>query len=109
MITPRPPPLAILRAAPLARHAAKIVDADQQPCIMEGKRAPSHPTDTRRQISMTITLPPELKQAIEEQAQRQGTTPELLVLDGLRGLFMPASTPASPGEGLTMADFFTGY
>ena len=58
---------------------------------------------------MTITLPPELKQAIEEQAQRQGTTPELLVLDGLRGLFMPASTPASPGEGLTMADFFTGY
>src|SRR5690242_11647518 len=58
---------------------------------------------------MTITLPPELKQVIEDQAQKQGTTPELLVVDGLRGLFMPVPTPAPPSEGLTMADFFTGY
>jgi len=43
---------------------------------------------------MTITLTPEVEGAIVEQAQRQGTTPERLVSDSLRSLFIaPEPTP----------------
>lgn len=56
-----------------------------------------------------VTLPPELEQAIEERAQEQGTTPELLVLDGLNRLFRPIAPPMPPAEGMTAADFFAGY
>lgn len=58
---------------------------------------------------MTITLPPELQHALEEQAELQGTTPELLAIDRLRDLLLPAAVPKSPeGEG-TMADFFADF
>jgi len=58
---------------------------------------------------ITITLPPELEQVLTEQAQQQGTTPELLALDKLRGLFQPSlETQASSGEG-SMADFFSEF
>lgn len=43
---------------------------------------------------MTITLTPELENAVAEQAQREGTTPERLVSDSLRSLFVaPKMTP----------------
>ncbi len=58
---------------------------------------------------VTITLPPELEQLVTEQAQQKGTTPELLTLDKLRELLLPATPPPPPAEGLTMADFFDGY
>jgi hypothetical protein len=52
---------------------------------------------------ITITLPPELEKTVNEKAQQQGTTPELLVLDELRLRFSPIRPSASP-EG-TLADF----
>lgn len=57
----------------------------------------------------TIALPPELEQVIEERAQQQGTTPELLIVDKLREQFLPVHLPAQDKEGRTMADFFAGY
>lgn len=43
---------------------------------------------------MTITLTPELENAVAEQAQREGITPERLVSDSLRSLFVvPKMTP----------------
>jgi len=36
---------------------------------------------------MTITLTPEIENAVAEQARQQGITPEQLALDGLRYLF----------------------
>ncbi len=43
---------------------------------------------------MTITLTPEIEDAITEQAQQKGTPPEQLAIDGLRNLFVaPKLTP----------------
>jgi len=42
---------------------------------------------------VTITLPPELEQVVTQQAAQQGTTPELLALDKLRGLLLPSPQP----------------
>ncbi len=55
---------------------------------------------------VTITLPPELEQVVREQAQQQGTTPELLTLEKLRSLLLP---PIPANETVSMADFFAGY
>lgn len=52
---------------------------------------------------LTITLPPELERTVTEQAQRQGTTPQLLVLDELRHRFAPAHS--TPPVGGNLADF----
>lgn len=57
----------------------------------------------------SITLPPDLEQAIEERAQQQGTTAELLVVDKLREEFLPTSLATDVSQGRTMADFFAGY
>jgi len=53
---------------------------------------------------VTITLPPELEKIVTERAQQQGTTPELLAIDGLREKFAPSS-PAMPSTEGTMADY----
>ena len=43
---------------------------------------------------MTSTLTPEVENALAEQARREGTTPERLVSDSLRNLFVtPKMTP----------------
>ena len=52
---------------------------------------------------MTITLPPELEQAVAERANEQGTTPQLLALDELRRSFPPKSS--FPAEEGSLADF----
>lgn len=57
---------------------------------------------------VTITLTPDLEEIVTERAQQQGTTPELIALDGLRGLFAPAE-PLPPVEGETMADFLGDF
>lgn len=50
---------------------------------------------------MTITLTPEIENAIAEQARREGTTAEQIALDGLRHLFI---TPKpSPEDILALA------
>ena len=50
----------------------------------------------------TITLPPEIERTVSEQAQRQGTTTELLALDILRRNFpAPIESPdREPGASL---------
>ena len=50
---------------------------------------------------ITITLPDEIGTAIAERAQREGTTPERLALDGLRSLFV--SSKRSPDDILGLA------
>ncbi len=50
---------------------------------------------------MTITLTPDIETAITEQARQQGKTPERLVLDSLRDLFIPP--PLTPDEILDLA------
>ncbi|BDI34374.1 hypothetical protein CCAX7_64250 [Capsulimonas corticalis] len=50
---------------------------------------------------MTITLTPELEKAIEERAQREGTTPENVALQGLRSLFV--ANHHTPEEILSLA------
>lgn len=56
---------------------------------------------------ITITLPPELERMVSEQAQQQGTTPELLVLEELRLRFSPSPPPVSQ-EG-TLADYLGDF
>ena len=59
---------------------------------------------------ITILLPHDLEDALTEEAQRRGTTPELLVLDSLRTLFVPVPAVAeSVSERATLADFLAGY
>lgn len=41
----------------------------------------------------TITLPPEIERPLAEEAQRQGTTTELLTPDKLRALVAPEQAP----------------
>lgn len=55
---------------------------------------------------MIITLPPDIEQVLVEHARKQGTTPELLVLDSLRERFILPSSSASSAESEgTLADF----
>ena len=54
---------------------------------------------------VTITLPPELEKTITDSAYQQGTTPELLSLQGLHQLF-PSTMPSHASEaGGSLADF----
>jgi predicted transcriptional regulator len=44
---------------------------------------------------MTITLPPDIEQALAEQARKQKTTPEMLVLEALQEKFALSGSPFS--------------
>jgi hypothetical protein len=55
-----------------------------------------------------ITLPPEIEGPLAEAARRQGTTPERLALEGLRKLFVPATTSGEP-EAASLYDFLAGH
>lgn len=57
----------------------------------------------------TITLPPALEQAMNEQAHRQGTTLEVLALDKLNAYFLPSVPVENASEGETMADFLKDF
>ncbi|MHB9081335.1 MAG: hypothetical protein ACYC3X_28005 [Pirellulaceae bacterium] len=52
-----------------------------------------------------ITLPPEIEGPLIEEAQRRGTTPERLVLDSLRQLFVPVDAAGNQPTGSTLFDF----
>ena len=56
---------------------------------------------------VTITLPPEIEEIATERAREQGTTPELLAIDGLREKFL--SVPSGAGSEGTMADFLGDF
>lgn len=57
----------------------------------------------------TITLPPEIEETVAQQAQRQGTTTELLALDVLRRSFAPPPEAEKADMGDTLYDFLRGY
>jgi hypothetical protein len=59
---------------------------------------------------VTITLTPDLEQALIVQAHRLGTTPERIVRDCLRERFLPNRTAEGDAtEPATLADFLEGY
>lgn len=64
---------------------------------------------------MIITLTPEIEQALNEIAEKQGTTIEVLVLNTLREkLFTPTAKPNRKisqklQRAKTLADFLAGY
>lgn len=59
---------------------------------------------------ITISLPPDIEDSLTEEAQRRGTTPELLVLDSLRMLFgSPSVSEAQTNADATLFDFLDGY
>lgn len=59
-----------------------------------------------RDHAMTITLTPEIEQALLRAARELGTTPEQLALDSLRDRFLPPlpNGPLDDGQG-SLADF----
>ena len=56
---------------------------------------------------VVITLPPEIEQIVTERAEQQGTTPEIVALNGLRECFLSSMSPPNP-QG-TMADFLGDF
>jgi hypothetical protein len=64
----------------------------------------------RKVPMITISLPPDIEGPLTEEARRRGTTPELLVLDSLRTLFVPTPAAEEPtGADATLSDFLAGY
>lgn len=53
-------------------------------------------------MTLTLELPPEVENALAEDARRKGTTPEKAALDGLRRLYAP---PVTTREDPTLAIF----
>ena len=56
-----------------------------------------------------ITLPPDLEQSLVVEADKRGTTPELLALDSLRQLFVFAQKRGREEKSETLFDFLSGY
>lgn len=54
-------------------------------------------------MTITIDLPPEMEGELAREAQRQGTTPERLALEGLRQLYMP-DIPGQPAPASGIAE-----
>ena len=57
----------------------------------------------------TITLPPEIEQSVARQAERQGTTTEVLALDALRRMFAPAEEPPSEKRASSLYDLLEAH
>lgn len=59
---------------------------------------------------MIITVTPEIEQALREQAQKKGTTPELLAIESLRERFVPPAEDTHPERGAeSLADFLADH
>lgn len=57
-----------------------------------------------------ITLPEDIEDRIAEQARKQGTTPERLAIESLRGLFSPpVERDESHTDRTTLFDLLSGY
>lgn len=63
--------------------------------------------EIQRNRAMTITLTPVIERALRAQADKQGTTPEMLALHELGKICVEAATP-NPFEGKTLADMLVG-
>jgi hypothetical protein len=57
---------------------------------------------------VTITLPPDVEAELVKEAEKQGTTPELLAVDCLRNRFAPAPEAGADEKG-SLFDFLSGY
>ena len=57
----------------------------------------------------TITLPPDLEDRLAAEAQRRGTTPELLAVDTLRKAFVPAEAPNGEQPTGTLYDYLKDF
>lgn len=57
----------------------------------------------------TITLTPDLEEAIVERAKRQGTSEELVTLDALNREFLSRPSPIKLPENATLADALGDY
>ena len=57
---------------------------------------------------MQLTLTPDVENAITQQANQQGITPQQLALESLRELFIPALVEEKEHSS-TLADFLDGY
>ena len=55
-------------------------------------------------MSLTLNLPPDLAASLEAEAQRRGTTPELLAVEMVRGVLPPTANPSLPPSGLPVSD-----
>ena len=55
-------------------------------------------------MQLTLELSPDLGSSLVAEAERRGTTPELLILEGVRRVLPPAAP-----EGRTLLDFLDGY
>jgi len=59
---------------------------------------------------MIIELPPDIEQALAEEARKLGTTPEQLAVDSLRECFVGREAPPFPAkEPETLAHFLRGH
>jgi len=58
---------------------------------------------------MVIRLTSDIETALEQQAKRNGTTPEQLALDALGSMFLQPLPPQSSSERATLLDFLSGY
>jgi len=57
----------------------------------------------------TITLPPDIEGLLLEEARKQGTTPELLILEKLREFLVPAQTADRPNQSGTLFEFLSSH
>ena len=53
----------------------------------------------------TISLPSDVERPLADEAQRLGTTPELLAVETLRKVFVPATPPNGPGQPKNLLEF----
>ncbi len=59
---------------------------------------------------MTITLTPDIENALVEQAKEHGTTPEKLALESLRERFVDPTEEGAPIDGAeTLADYLADH
>ena len=58
---------------------------------------------------MQLILTADIEHALIEQANQQGTTPELLALDCLRQRFVPLESVEPLEEGKSLADFLSDH
>jgi hypothetical protein len=57
----------------------------------------------------TITLPADLEDRLSAEAQRRGTTPELLAVDTLRKAFVPAEGANGAPAAKNLCEFLGSY
>ena len=61
-------------------------------------------------MTLTLTLTPDIEQALAEEAGDQGTTPELLALDSLRQRFVARRASERPSfEAASLAELLDGH